>query len=391
VQETPAKPFPYEWTIGVDGLDQPFAYQIVSGSLTTNEVTLRLPTSVTGIAGGVGGELSCSPTTTPVDKVALTARLRNGTAAAVSGVSVTVTVPAGWTVAPSGTPVTALPAGGSADASFVVTLPANASLGAQPLTATVSWDGGSVALDATSVLVRQPRKLTSLTASVSIAKPGDPATVTATVLNSGPTPLSAEVKLTPPAGWTVATPAVTLNVPARTEVKHAFAATSSASVVPGNLYRFSATITGANTKALNIRVADAGIIVSNISYWPAYAETGDWRGSGLNGWNGIQSRYSAPAVVGGTATWTPDLPQAGEYDVAVWYPSNFETTTSAAYVVTHAGGSSEVVVNQIENANRWRALGRFRFGQGRGGNVRLEVRNTAFHRASAAQFIFVGP
>lgn len=391
VQETPAKPFPYEWTIGVDSLSESFTYQIVSGSLTTNEVTLRLPSSVTGAGSEVGGELACSPTTTPGDKVTLTARLRNGTDAAISGVDVAVSVPSGWTVAPSGTPVTSVPAKGIADASFVVTVPANASLATHPLQATMTWEGGSTGLDATSILVRQPRKLTSLAAPALIAKPGDQATVTATVLNSGPQALSAELKLTPPAGWTVASPTVTLNIPARSELRHAFQATSPTTAVPGNQYRFSATVTGANTKALNIKVHDAGIIVTNLDYWPKYVETGEWIGSGLVGWNGIQSRYSAPEVIGGTATWQPELPQAGEYDVAVWYPSNFQTTTSAAYVVTHAGGTDEVIVNQMENANSWRKLGRFRFEQGTAGSVRLEVRNTLFHRASAAQFIFVSP
>ncbi|MBE1613243.1 NEW3 domain-containing protein [Actinopolymorpha pittospori] len=392
VQETPPKPFPYEWTIGVDGLTDTFRYQIVAGALTTAEVTLRLPSSVNGVVDGVGGELVCSPTTTPGDKVSLTARVRNGTDADVTGLTVALTAPSGWTVH-SDQPTTTVPARGVADLDFSVTVPADAALADHPLTATATWTGGHIDLDATSILVRQPRKVTSLSAPTSIARPGDQASLVATVLNQGPIPLSAQLRLTPPAGWTVDTPLVTVELPARSEQTRTFVATSSTSVVPGNQYRFSVTSTGtgSGSKALNIKVSDAGIIVNNFSYYPSYQEAGEWLGSGLAGWNGVQSRYSAPEVLGGSATWAPELPEEGEYDVSVWYPSNADTTTAAAYVITHAGGTDEVIVNQQENANRWSPLGRFRFEQGRSGSVRLEVRNEKFHRLSAAQFVYVGP
>ncbi|WP_020576300.1 NEW3 domain-containing protein [Actinopolymorpha alba] len=386
-QEAPPKPFPYEWTIGVGGLAETFSYQIISGSLTTDEVTLRLPASVTGAVDGVGGELVCTPTTTPGDKVALTARVRNGTDADLTGLAVTVNPPSGWTVTPAGGART-VPAHGVADVAFSVSVPADASIGDRSLSASVTWNGGTADLDSTTILVRQPRKVTSLTVPTTIAKPGDQAELVTTVLNSGPVPVSAELKLTAPAGWSVTQTTVTLEIPARSERAHTFVATSG-SVVPGNQYRFQVSATGANSKAVLIKVADAGVIVSNVDFWPSYVETGEWLGSSLAGWNGIQSRYSAPEVLGGTATWKPDLPQTGEYDVAVWYPTNFATTTKAAYVITHAGGVDEVIVNQQENANRWFPLGRYRFEAGQEGSVRIEVRDTAFHRVSAAQFIYV--
>lgn len=391
-QEAPPKPFPYEWTIGVDSLTDTFTYQIVSGALTTDEVTLRLPSSVSGVVEAVGGELVCSPTTTPGNKVALTARVRNGTDADLLDLAVMVTVPPGWTVTTE-QPTTTVPARGVAEVDLTVTVPADAGLVEHPLTAAVTFSGASADLDATSILVLQPRKVTNLSAPASIAQPGDQATLVAAVLNRGPVPVTAPIRLTPATGWAVAEPLVTVEIPARSEYTHAFVATSSTSVTPAGQYRFTVatTGTGSGSKAATIKVDDAGIIVNNFDHYPAYREAGQWLGSGLAGWNGVQSRYSAPEVLGGTATWTPDLPEAGEYDVAVWYPTNADTTTAAAYIVTHAAGTDEVIVNQQENANRWSRLGRFRFDQGRSGSVRIEVRNEKFHRVSAAQFIRVGP
>jgi hypothetical protein len=387
VQETPAKPFPYEWSIGVDSLTETFRYQIVSGSLTTNEVTLRLPSSVTGVVDGVGGELSCNATTTPGDQVEVVARIRNSTTATLTGLRIDLTAPAGWTVsAPAATDV---PGTSTKDVTMLVTVPVSAGPAEHGLSATAGWDGGSATLDSTSILVRQPRKITALVGPTTV-QPGANAQLVAHVLNSGPVPLTAELRLGAPSGWKVASPIVNLELPARAEISHTFTATPG-SVVPGTQYRFAATVTGANSKAVLVRLADPGIIVSNADFWPAYVETGEWLPSGLVGWNGIASRYSDITFLGQTATWTPDLPQSGEYDVAVWYPTNFATTTAAAYVVKHAGGTSELIVNQQENATRWRPLGRYRFDQGQAGSVRLEVRNNDFHRASAAQFIYVGP
>ena len=112
--------------------------------------------------------------------------------------------------------------------------------------------------------------------------------------------------------------------------------------------------------------------------------------SGLTGWNGTRTRYSDVDSVGSTVTWQVDLPEAGEYRVSVWYPTNPTTTTSAAYVVEHQGGSTEVIVDQTAGAAAWRPLGTFRYDAGAVGVVRLEVRNTSFHRVSAAQFVRVG-
>jgi len=49
---------------------------------------------------------------------------------------------------------------------------------------------------------------------------------------------------------------------------------------------------------------------------------------------------------GGTATWTPDLPRTGPYDVLVYYVQGDNRATNAQYTVNYSGGSSQVIVNQ---------------------------------------------
>ena len=57
--------------------------------------------------------------------------------------------------------------------------------------------------------------------------------------------------------------------------------------------------------------------------------------------------------------WQPNLPQAGTYDVYVWYPyypGNFPETTSASYQVHHASGDQFVPWNQASSAGQWNKI-----------------------------------
>jgi len=70
------------------------------------------------------------------------------------------------------------------------------------------------------------------------------------------------------------------------------------------------------------------------------------------------------------ATWTPVLPQAGDYEVFVYIPSIHHTATGARYIINHAGGSATVVVNQANYTDSWVSLGAYDFNTS-GGSVRL--------------------
>ncbi|NNJ13542.1 hypothetical protein EKD04_024770 [Chloroflexales bacterium ZM16-3] len=57
--------------------------------------------------------------------------------------------------------------------------------------------------------------------------------------------------------------------------------------------------------------------------------------------------------------WQPSLPQAGMYDVYVWYPNvtnSIPATGSASYQVHHAGGDMNIPWNQATNPGAWNKL-----------------------------------
>jgi len=62
-----------------------------------------------------------------------------------------------------------------------------------------------------------------------------------------------------------------------------------------------------------------------------------------------------------TATWAPVVPADGHYNVYVSYGADASRTTSAHYVVRHAGGESHFRVNQRRHGGTWVLLGRFYF------------------------------
>ncbi|WP_157988013.1 golvesin C-terminal-like domain-containing protein [Jiangella endophytica] len=388
-QQAPAKVFPFEWTIPVDDLTTPFTFRVVAGAQATADHTLRLPASVTGaVPPGTPavGELTTSPDTTPGDVVRVRARVRAGSAA-LAGASVALTVPSGWTAAPVGEVPASVPAGGFADWTFDVTAPEDAT-GSVELTATARWTGGSTALAPAPVEVLPPLKIPALIAApAELAEPGDAFELTAAVLNVGPLRRSGTLRVSVPAGWQASPAEIGFDVPGREEREYTVTVTSAASAQPGTAHRITVAADGSAQQAVTVRLAGTDIIVDNADPWPRYVETGWWLPSTLAGWNRTASRFSEEGRLGGTATWTPELPADGAYDVAVWYPSNVETTRAAVYVVHHADGEDEVVVDQQQDANGWRTLGRFRFAAGTGGFVRIEVRNPGFHRVDAARFL----
>lgn len=72
-----------------------------------------------------------------------------------------------------------------------------------------------------------------------------------------------------------------------------------------------------------------------------------------------------------TVTWTPDIPERGEYAVYISYKSLPNSTSAAEYTVRHLGGESRFTVNQKMGGGTWIYLGTFEFDEGDGGWVSL--------------------
>ncbi len=70
-------------------------------------------------------------------------------------------------------------------------------------------------------------------------------------------------------------------------------------------------------------------------------------------------------------TWTPDIPQDGEYAVYVSYKTLPGSTDDARYTVHHKGGQTTFSVNQTMGGGTWIYLGTFAFAKGEQGCVTL--------------------
>ncbi len=115
--------------------------------------------------------------------------------------------------------------------------------------------------------------------------------------------------------------------------------------------------------ALWVSAAPAVVVVDNDAGAPAYTETGNWGTSSAVGYNGGTYRY---ATAGGahTATWTANLPEAGELEVFVWYVPGSNRATATKYTVSAADGNHTVYLSQAAGGLTWESLGTFNFNAG---------------------------
>ena len=104
---------------------------------------------------------------------------------------------------------------------------------------------------------------------------------------------------------------------------------------------------------------------------PGYTETGSWTGVGDA--YGYQDKLTRRAVsASATASWTPSLPSAQTYEVYAWNPDFIRSgSTAARYSVVHAGGTTDVVVDQTKAGQQWVDLGSYAMTPGAGHKVQV--------------------
>ncbi|MFO1484070.1 MAG: xanthan lyase [Verrucomicrobiaceae bacterium] len=94
-----------------------------------------------------------------------------------------------------------------------------------------------------------------------------------------------------------------------------------------------------------------------------------------------------------SVTFTPELPQAGWYEVRLAHCYNVRRSTKTPVTIHHADGDTTVRINQQqepEHGRLFRTLGTFRFEAGRQGWVRVSNDGTEAHKvviADAVQFL----
>ena len=74
-------------------------------------------------------------------------------------------------------------------------------------------------------------------------------------------------------------------------------------------------------------------------------------------------------------TWTPDIPDDGQYAVYVSYQTVANSITDAAYTVVHRGVRTEFRVNQQMGGETWVYLGTFDFAKGQSADNCIELSN----------------
>lgn len=92
-----------------------------------------------------------------------------------------------------------------------------------------------------------------------------------------------------------------------------------------------------------------------------------------------------------SVTFTPDLPEAGEYEVRISFPGTNGRASNVPVTVMTADGAKEIVVDQTKPApigGLFLSLGKFRFESGKSGFVRISNRGAnGYVIADAAQFL----
>lgn len=71
------------------------------------------------------------------------------------------------------------------------------------------------------------------------------------------------------------------------------------------------------------------------------------------------------------ADWKPLIGESRNYEVFVYIPRQYGTTTCARYEIYHANGRTDVQLNQLNYSDVWVSLGTYRFNQGSSGTLRL--------------------
>jgi hypothetical protein len=74
-------------------------------------------------------------------------------------------------------------------------------------------------------------------------------------------------------------------------------------------------------------------------------------------------------------TWSPNIPEKGQYGVYISYASLKNSTKDAHYTVYHTGGATEFTINQTMGGGTWIFLGFFDFDRGKSDRCKIVLSN----------------
>jgi len=88
-----------------------------------------------------------------------------------------------------------------------------------------------------------------------------------------------------------------------------------------------------------------------------------------------------------SAVWTPNVPQAGQYQVYAWWSAAPNRASNATYTVTNTQGSTPVTVNQQTNGGTWNLLGTYALAPGTTDSITLTDQANGYVIADAIRLV----
>ncbi|MCE5278144.1 MAG: hypothetical protein ABFD92_04650 [Planctomycetaceae bacterium] len=111
------------------------------------------------------------------------------------------------------------------------------------------------------------------------------------------------------------------------------------------------------------------VIMDNTSAGVAYVGTWALSTSLAGFW---ATNYAWCGAGNYTATFTPNIPVSGEYEVYMWWTASSSRPTNLGVDVKYASGTASHTVNQQTNGSAWNLLGTYRMDPGTGNSVTLK-------------------
>jgi len=142
-----------------------------------------------------------------------------------------------------------------------------------------------------------------------------------------------------------------------------------------------------------LKDVSGAVVIDNTD--TAFSVVGTWSTStsaGNGTYYGSDFRYIAAGTGANSATWTPSLPSAGDYDVYVWHTAKSAYAPDAKFTVNYSGSSATVTVDLTKNGGTWYKLGTYTFNAGGSEDVTVTDDATAgtYVVADAVAFVPAG-
>ena len=130
-------------------------------------------------------------------------------------------------------------------------------------------------------------------------------------------------------------------------------------------------------------------IVDNEDEEPAFSLEGDWATGAYGNPYGSNYNWAYGGSGDRTATWTPDLPSDGIYDVFAYWVQGNNRATDAPFIIHHFEGADTVRVNQEINGEQWYKLGSYPFEAGTSDDITLTNDADEIVIADAIRWLYI--